>query len=55
MLLTIYTDGSKAEEGTGTEFIAYHRERAIIKKELGMGSQAVAFDTEKWALAKCIN
>jgi hypothetical protein len=42
------------EEGTSTGFIAYHRNCAITKKELGMGSQAEAFDAEKWALAKCI-
>jgi hypothetical protein len=27
-ILTIYTDGSKTEEGTGTGFIAYHRNHA---------------------------
>jgi ribonuclease HI len=27
----------------------------ITKKEIGMGSQAEAFDAEKWALAKCIH
>jgi hypothetical protein len=46
-ILTIYTDSSKTEEGTGTGFIAYHRNRAITKKEIGMGSQAEAFDAEK--------
>jgi hypothetical protein len=34
--------------------ITYHRNCAIVKKELGMGSQAKAFDAEKWALTKCI-
>jgi hypothetical protein len=42
------------EEGTGIGFMAYHRNCTITKKELGMGSQAEAFDAEKWALAKCI-
>jgi hypothetical protein len=46
-ILTIYTDGSKTEEGTGAGFIAYHKNRAITKKELGMGSQAEAFNVEK--------
>jgi hypothetical protein len=36
-------------------FIAYHRGCTIVKKELGMGKQAEAFDAQKWALAKCIN
>jgi hypothetical protein len=36
-ILTIYTDGSKMEEGTGAGFRAYHRNRVITKKELGMG------------------
>jgi hypothetical protein len=46
-LLTIYTDGSKTEEGTGTSLIAYHTGCTIIKKEPGMGKQAEAFNTEK--------
>jgi hypothetical protein len=54
-ILTIYTDGSKTEEGTGTSFIAYHRGCTIVKKELGMGKQAEAFNAKKWALTKCIN
>jgi hypothetical protein len=54
-ILTIYTDGSKMEKGTGAGYIAYHRNRVITKKEIGMGSQAEAFDAEKWALAKCIH
>jgi hypothetical protein len=29
--ITIYTDGSKMEEGTGTGYIAYHRNCAITK------------------------
>jgi ribonuclease HI len=53
-ILTIYTDGSKTEKRTGAGYIAYHRNRTITKKEIGMGSQAEAFDTEKWALTKCI-
>jgi hypothetical protein len=46
-ILTIYTDGSKTEEGTGTGYIAYHRNHTITKKEIGMGSQAETFNTEK--------
>jgi ribonuclease HI len=53
-LLTIYTDGSKTKEGTGTSYIAYHKGRPITKKSLSMGNKAEAFDTEKWALAKSI-
>jgi hypothetical protein len=45
----------KTEQGTSAQFIEYHKGYTIIKKELGMGTQAEAFNTEKWALAKCIN
>jgi hypothetical protein len=30
-ILTIYTDGSKTEEGTGTGFIAYHKNHIITE------------------------
>jgi hypothetical protein len=52
--LMIYTDSSKTKEGTGASYIAYHKGRTIVKKSLGMGHKAEAFDAEKWALAKSI-
>jgi hypothetical protein len=54
MILTIYTDGSKTNEGTGASYITYHKGCPIAKKKLGMGNKAEAFDAEKWALAKSL-
>jgi hypothetical protein len=53
-ILTIYTDGSKTNEGTGASYITYHKGCPIAKKTLGMGNKAEAFDAEKWALAKSL-
>jgi ribonuclease HI len=52
--LMIYTDGSKTKDGTGASYIAYYKGRMIVKKSLGMGNKAEAFDAEKWALAKSL-
>jgi ribonuclease HI len=52
--LTIYTDSSKTKEGIGASYIAYYKGRTIVKKSLGMGNKAEAFDAEKWALAKSL-
>jgi ribonuclease HI len=53
-ILTIYTDRSKTNEGTGASYIAYHTGHPIAKKKLGMGNKAKAFDAEKWALTKSL-
>jgi hypothetical protein len=54
MVLTIYTDGSKTKEGTGAGYIAYYKGCLAVKKSLGMGNKAEAFDAEEWALAKSL-
>jgi ribonuclease HI len=54
MTLTIYTDSSKTKEGTGASYITYYKGRMIVKKSLGMGNKAEAFDAEKWALVKSL-